>query len=146
MTHVQLAFWNAKTQKHTTFSADKNLKFVHTYDEKTFSKDSWRFYRMRVHRSQEITMYRFLQQQIGKPFNLWGQLLCVLWPWSGRGESWFCSELVMATFQAAAKYPGFYPEETHPGQIHSILAHDKLVCQSAHIVLVNESKRLVLNF
>lgn len=138
MTHVQLAFWDAGTRGHITFSADKNQKCVHRYDSKDFSRSSWRFFKLKVTQWEEVTMYRFLESQVNKPFNFWGQIMCIFWPWSGRGQSWFCSELVMAAFQAALKYPGFYPEETSPGQVHAIITHDPKAKWAGHIVLLTE--------
>ena len=137
--HVQIAFWNKKKNTHMTFSVDKTRGKVWCYSNKKFSK-SWTFHAVRVEAWQEIAMFNFLCEQLRKPFDTWGQAMWILWPLSRARNKWICSQLVLATFQAAGKYVDFDPETSHPGQVNSILERDKQALGCGHIVTLKHAE------
>jgi len=97
--HCQMVFWDARQRRYYTYSVDAQRP-VHVWDRKGF-RAGWKFVRLRVTERQEVLMQNFLARQLGKPINRSGQLTVLFWPTSGRGESWFCSELVTAALDEA---------------------------------------------
>lgn len=116
-----------------TFTVDKveaTGSGLKRYDLKTFSKDGWDVLTFH-HRGDEEEYfeqvqraYRFCseKERAGCPYNSTGEQWFKLWPSSGRGKSYFCSEFVMEVLIHAGFLPvGMYiPEETSPGTVMNI--------------------------
>lgn len=97
--HCQLVIWDEIRKQYVTFSVD-NKRPVHVYDKKTF-RAGWDFIELGVTEQEELLIYNFLVAQLGKPLNTSGQMLSLVLPSSGRGHTWFCSELVAAALDHA---------------------------------------------
>ncbi len=89
----------------------------------------WQRYRIGCSPEQMHTIYTFCCNQKDKPFNRWGYYLNFLpgplsWmSYRGGGNSWFCSELVLAALQEA--FPNLRSYQTHktpPTALCDILA------------------------
>jgi len=99
MIHCQLVFWDQARKQYYTYSVDDSRP-VHVYDRKAFRR-GWRFVALDLTEREELIAQNFCAAQLGKPLNSAGQLTIFLLPQSGRGHSWFCSELVAAALKAA---------------------------------------------
>jgi len=77
---------------------------VHTEPEKKYTNPGWMFYSIRVSDEQFARVTRRLQQAMGPPpatYNTMGLYCFYCFPVSGRGRSYFCSELVAAVLHDA---------------------------------------------
>jgi hypothetical protein len=97
--HVQLVFWDALRKTYVTFSVD-SAHPVHVLSTKGF-RAGWSFVQLDLTEREEIAVYNFCVAQLGKPLNTAGQLWIFLKPVSGRGNSVFCSELVVQALESA---------------------------------------------
>ncbi len=107
--HCQLVFWDATRQCFYTYSVDSDRP-VFVWHRKTF-RAGWRFLKLSVSEAQELMIQNFLAAQLGKPLNHAGQLALYFGGIDGRGQSWFCSELVAA----ALMYGNVFSFEDWPG-------------------------------
>jgi len=137
--HCQIAFQDNTPGNYITYSVDSVTGEVWC-EQRDFSKEGWRFARIRVTMDQENRIRKFLQAQLGKPFNSCGINMFWLCPWSGGGEKWFCSELTMAALQRAGLYKGYTPAECGPSKIYDIVTSDRnLYVPDAHIIRVKNT-------
>lgn len=117
--HCQLAFWDRKKQRYVTFSVDQGNP-VFASKEKGFAA-GWDFIRFRLTQREELTMYRFLHSQQGKPYNKWGHRLIALYRVSGYPTKWFCAELTLAAFQQIGWFLRYHPADMFPIDIYDLV-------------------------
>jgi len=120
--HCQLFFWNQQQQTFVTFSVDAHQQHVHFATTKQFQR-GWTFLRLTVSQQQERDMYEFLAAEAAaeRPFNWLGAMLLFLRPVDTGGQSWFCSQLVVAALQRAGLLAGVRPEATSPSHVLELL-------------------------
>jgi len=134
---ISLANWeksrNKKITVYDSYSVDAHRNVC--VEEKQFTRKGWHFSRIFVSYEQEQAIRYFLNCQLGKPFNGIGIKLFWIFPWSGNGEKWFCSELTMAALQYAGLFQGYKPEECYPGLLKDIFDSSGRASHNAHPVL-----------
>jgi len=146
--HCQMMFWNHAKRTFETISVDAHRNVVHMYDKKKFRK-GWTFYRLKVEKWQEITIYMFSQEQVNKPVNKSGMdalLLTQLLPAaavSGNEQSWFCAELCVATLKHANLFYAERPETMLPGRLRNLIetTHEADFFRCTHPVKFKDARR-----
>lgn len=136
--HVQPVFWDAVQKTYVTFSVD-SVRRVHVYDRKGF-RGGWKFLQLSLTEREEILMYNFCVQQLGKELNTSGQLSIFIWPISGEGQTWFCSELVAAALESAGLVDyNVWPEVRQPAAAAPHHIYDYLLkhCRRCPVTLLN---------
>lgn len=137
--HVQFFYWDEAKQTYISISVDTYHNCVHEYDKKTFRR-GWTFFRLLLPKWQENGIVQFLRAQIGKPMNLLGSVMLYFMPVSGRGESYFCSELCVAAFHsvglflhtlpgASSSPPDVYNAIKNSGEVEYIESEHPLALQ-----------------
>lgn len=90
--HCQIVLWDNDAQTFYTYSVDYKIGHVYVWHLKSFLRE-WSVVELTATAEQELAVRNFLVRQIGKPYNAAN---AIMWPFggsSGRGRSWFCSEL-----------------------------------------------------
>lgn len=126
--HVQVMFWSHERKCSVTYSVDATRSLVFRTDMKAFAKHGWSFWRLNVTQRQEIAAARFLEAQLGKPFNrgaysifCFGTARPGAAPSAARTE-WFCAELVVATLQAIGYLRDVDASSITPGLLYELVA------------------------
>jgi len=81
-------------------------------------------YSIDLGKKQEERFRKFVQDQVGKPYDLWG-IHGFLWRRdTQRSQSWFCSELFAAAYQEAGKklYNDTEPSQISPSMVARSIA------------------------
>jgi len=131
--HCQLLLWSHADRAFETYSVDVYQNRVFRMTTKNFRR-GWSFYRITVTAEQERAAHNFLHAQLNKPFNRIGMHLIFIWPYSGNGESWFCSELTAAALQAMGYLKNERPAALYPSYVRDrvLEAGDITVVQVNH--------------
>jgi len=120
--HCQAFFYDHDRRTFVTFSVDAARNRVFSSDRKRFSR-GWTFVRLRVSADEELAMYNFLvrQEQAGARFNAHGARLVLIRPVDTRDGSFFCSQLVVAAFQAAGLLAHVRPYAVSPAALYALV-------------------------
>lgn len=124
--HCQTFFWDNPRRTFVSISVDTNHNGVHEYDKKTFRR-GWTFLRLKLEKWQENGVISFLRAQLGKPMNLLGLYACLFLPISGKGQSYFCSELCLAALQSVGVFSSLPQAGTSPAALF------RAVCESGEL-------------
>ena len=135
--HCQVFYWDHRRRAFVTISVDTYHNCVHEYDKKTFRR-GWSFLRLKLPKWRENGIISFLRAQIGKPMNVYGAYRLFLLPYSGGGESFFCSELCLAALQHVGLLLSLSPAGTSPGALY------RAICESGEFDYSESSHPLVM--
>ena len=137
-THVEMVFRDPKTGKN-------NLAvFIYQgetcgFRPKTYGRTSWSFKSVQVSVEQAKKMRDFAKKQADNniPFNKFGLIRAATsFPRPTDGTCWFCSELVVATFQEARIFMTAIPSTVSPTDLWNMLS--QLNTHSEASPLMNE--------
>jgi len=110
--HCQLVFIDDEREEYYTFSTDFEHN-THVVSRKTFAKTGWRWVIVMCSEEQELAMHNFCVAQLYKPFSRAGIIGLYLVPTDTNGESWFCSQFVLAALRAGGLACGWqWPAHT----------------------------------
>lgn len=119
--HAQIVFWDEIEKSYVTFTVDSKHA-VHVENRKQFTA-GWDFIELLVTEKQELEVFNFYIDQLNKPLNVRGQLMLFIWPRSGNGDSWFCTEIIVAALAHAglidfSAWPNV--KEPHHASMHHV--------------------------
>ena len=142
--HCQLLFWDAAARASRTYSVDASRRCVFTEPMKEFGSVGWSFVRIEVSYEQEQEVRTFLDAQLGKPFSTRAYgIFCMPGACaSSSGDSWFCSELVVAALQAGNMLLALERGQTSPGTLYRALFEDASVRASFGALHVVHEQRV----
>lgn len=127
ITHTQLVFRDSERREYFTYSTDM-VRGVHCMSRKTFSSQGWHFLCLFVDEPTEVRIYNFLFEQHGKSFSRLGMIGVYIRPVDTGGQSWFCSELVIAALRAGGLLLD-WPREAYSVPPHEL--YEKLTTPGA---------------
>ena len=124
--HVQMVFIDTFNDEYVTISTDFG-RGVHLVSRKSFAKRGWRWVTIMCTEQQEVAMYNFCIEQVlaRKGFSRSGVIGLYTMPIDNGGETWFCSELVLATLRAGGltqSWPRF-PHTVKPHELYEYIAN-----------------------
>ena len=142
--HCQLLLWSHADDAFETYSVDAHANRVFRMTTKNFRR-GWSFFRIRISAAQERAAHNFLHAQLGKPFNWVGMYSICVWPHSGLGDAWFCSELTTAALQAMGYLKHERPHAMYPSTVRDrvLEAGDIDVVQVNHPIERTNVRRAV---
>jgi hypothetical protein len=120
--HCQLVFMDTQAEEWVTISTDFD-RGVHVMSRKKFAARGWHFLCLLVTAEQELAMYNFLIDQVGKGFSRIGILGLYLRPVDTLGYTWFCSPLMLEALRAGGLCLD-WPREAYkvpPHELHEYL-------------------------
>ena len=124
--HVQIMFWKHRDGRFETISVDSTRGNVHSQDQKRFRR-GWTFYRLEIEKWQEVAMYMWCQQQIGKEMDTIGMHLLPLrrilpfMQTATSGDRYYCAELVMSALQCANLFWSVSPNMLFPSNVRDVI-------------------------
>ncbi len=116
----ELIFWNCSERKFISFCCDPYYRGV--YRKICTESDPTTVYiKLQLNAEQEMRMYRFVERQLGKPFNRTAVYLFLLYPMKTTGDEWFCSELITAALQQLGFLEDIMPSSVAPEFLRLLL-------------------------
>lgn len=112
--HVELSFPDG-----VSYSADFKVGVVSF--SRTYDPMYWDTYAIEIPDDAAQSMRTFIEGEIGSPYDWFGLLLSqVFKAGSEHPRAWFCSELLIAAFQAAGYFASLKPCTIPPGEAYKL--------------------------
>lgn len=116
----KLVFWNRSERTFVAFSCDPYYRGVYRQLLTSFDPTTL-FTQLHLDADREMRMYRFMERQLGKPFNHCAVYAFPLFLMPSSGDEWFCSELLTAALQYIGLLEGIIPSSVAPEFLRMLL-------------------------
>jgi len=114
----------------SSYSITANLQKVHRVCSKQFARDEWEFLTLHLPEKTVYDMQLFANQKHAQEcgFNWVGFTSAGVWPISGGGKKYFCSEFVCEALQQGGLLKDVRASSMTPARLYAKIRHLPEVC------------------